>query len=77
MKARWNPQGHCPFNLCPKVLSVLTCASLSTAYLFMQVLALSFVGTNGIRSVFQSWEKGHGLLQLCQGVEMLDIMVML
>ena len=66
-----------PFNLCPKVLSVLIHGGLITAYLSVQVLDLSFMGTNGIRSFLQSWEKGNGLPQLCLGVEMLDTTVML
>lgn len=58
MKARGNPQGCRPFNLCPKVLLVLNHADLSTAYLTTQI---SLMCTNGIRSFLQSWKKGHGL----------------
>lgn len=42
-----------------------------------RVLALSFMGTNGMRSFLQSWVKGRGLPQLYLGVEILVIMVML
>lgn len=74
MKARGNPQGCRPFNLCPKVLLVLNHADLSTAYLTTQI---SLMCTNGIRSFLQSWKKGHGLPQLYLGAGMLDITVTL
>lgn len=65
------------FYLWTKALSVLSHAGLSTAYLSLQVLAISLMGTNGIRIFLQYWEKGHSLPQLYLGVEMLDIMLML
>lgn len=77
MKDKRNPQSCCPFNLCPKVLSVLIHAGLSTAYLSLQVLAISLMGTNGIRIFLQSWEKGHSLPQLHLRVEVLDVTLML
>lgn len=65
------------FYLWTKALSVLSHAGLSTAYLSLQVLAISLMGTNGIRIFLQYWEKGHSLPQFYLGVEMLDIMLML
>lgn len=70
-----------------EAIVLLTCAQKYYRFLTVQVcvllmclcrvLALSFMGTNGMRSFLQSWVKGCGLPQLYLGVEILVIMVML